>query len=177
MKYIKKFETEEEYNSYINGEGGGAVYLPNVSLIEEVGHCSFNPSRWNQLIQNGNFIENINGWSAYNGGNLTVSHTANTLLATARTDGTGYSWGAKCTTSPFVTEHKYYIAFSVKSSVAAKYSAEAANRGIANVSIRANIWTRINGIITASLPNSPFIIITATIPQAVGGQYMTGTTV
>ena len=39
-KYLKKFETESQYNTYISGD---TVYLPNVSVIVENGGVKYNP--------------------------------------------------------------------------------------------------------------------------------------
>ena len=51
MKYLKKFSTAEEYNSFISGSGG-TIYLPNTSLITTGDVVHFNDSKWNQLVQN-----------------------------------------------------------------------------------------------------------------------------
>lgn len=40
MKYLRLFETESEYQTYVDS---GELVLPNVSYIREVGRCNFRP--------------------------------------------------------------------------------------------------------------------------------------
>lgn len=40
MKYLMKFDLEQDYLDYIEG---GAAFLPNVSTIEETSEVKYNP--------------------------------------------------------------------------------------------------------------------------------------
>ena len=59
-KYIKKFATHTEYQSYINGSG---AYLPNVSTCDdEATHVHYNPELMYRTVSGDPFC---NGYDKY----------------------------------------------------------------------------------------------------------------
>lgn len=106
---------------------------------------------WNQRVQNGDFAGNINGWGAYNSSYARVSYGSGSIITTILQSGYGYSRGIYTQIGgTVVAGNTYYVAYTVKSSVASSYGVEFRSSNIKNVAVEANKWTRVAGIIKAA---------------------------
>lgn len=104
---------------------------------------------FNQQCPNGNFV-NTDNWSA---NASTISVVDNTLVQSLINDNTshaGFYYYIANSNFNFVSGHKYYFSFSVKSPVSTFFTVESNNDIIFRSNVTSNEFTRLTSIITPS---------------------------